>query len=138
MGKLTDIARLLLCHNEVSESGLRSLRILIDPDSDSVLKISAPTPTPTPFRLRATKRHPTLKRAIQCRDFLDFTFDCIQTGDTAKQHPFALTADAAGRGVVVGRRSAVSELGPDVETELRGVLCIFGSRGLCSFVPKFH
>ena len=81
-------------------SGLQCRQILSDSDSDadSGLKISTPTPSLTPLRLQPNKRYSVLKGAIWCGLFLDFLFDCIQTGDALIQHPFALTADAAGRG----------------------------------------
>ena len=68
------------------------LRLRLRPEN------STPTPTPTPLRLQSNKRFSILKRTILCSHFLDFPFDCIQTGGTVIQHPFALTADAAGRG----------------------------------------
>ena len=79
------------------EAGLRSRQISSDSDSDSSLKISTPTPTPTPLWLRPSKTYSILKRALWCSHFLELHFHCIQTGDKAIQHPFALTADATGR-----------------------------------------
>ena len=38
------------------------------------------------------------KRAIWCSHFLDFPFDCFQSGDTSMQHTFALNVDEAGGG----------------------------------------
>ena len=56
-------------------------------DSDSS---SDSTPTPP------SRNNSILQIAICCSHFLDFPFDCTHTGNTAKQQPFAQTADAAG------------------------------------------
>ena len=65
-------------------------------DYDSVLKIPTPTPAPAPLRLRLNMRYSITRTAIWCIHFLVFSFDCIETGDTAMQYPFALTTDADG------------------------------------------
>ena len=69
-----------------------------DSDSDSNLKISTPTPTPNPLRLLPSKGNSISKGPTCCSHFLHFHFDCIQKGEMAIQHPFALAAHAAGRG----------------------------------------
>ena len=81
-------------------TGLRSRRIWSDSDSDSHsgLQILTWTPTPTPLRLWPSKSYSIRKRAIWCSYSLDFPFDCVKTVNAAMQHPFALNADAAGRG----------------------------------------
>ena len=75
--------------------GLRSRRI--SSDSDSRLSLWTPTPPLNPLRLRLNKSYSMLRRAICCIHFLHLHFDRIQTGDTAIQHQFALTANATGR-----------------------------------------
>ena len=69
-----------------------SLRLRAGVVVGKILPTPAPTPTPgktvdsDPLQLQSRLR---LRRP---------DFDCIQTGDTALQYPFALTADAADRG----------------------------------------
>ena len=66
-------------------------------NSDSSLNLSTLTPTPTLLCLWLNRMYSILRRAIWCIYFLDFTFDCIRTGDTPISSPFAPTADAGGR-----------------------------------------
>ena len=79
-------------------AGLRSQWIVSDlgSDSDSSLKLLTLTPTLTLLWLWLNRMYSIFRRAILCSYFLDFTFDCILTGDTPIYSPFSPTTDAGG------------------------------------------
>ena len=79
-------------------AGLWSQWIVSDSgsDSDSSLKLLTLTPTLTLLWLWLNRMYSIFRRAILCSYFLDFTFDCILTGDTPIYSPFSPTTDAGG------------------------------------------